>query len=236
VPLTLLYRTVQSLLLLVEKKQLVIVLHIFLQGDSLMFETLANVKLALGIQGTENDGILERLMAAAGEWIREYTGRDWTGGTFTEVHAAGYTLVFLRNFPVETLVSLKVDPQRQFGPYTERPLTSFVVHRERGVVESVDGPFLPPQKGGQDDWPGALQVVYTTPSGATPVAVREAFVQLVGYWYRLTRTALVQNHELLLSQQNGTEIKTWPWSAVSGLPRMPSGILQLLQPFRAPPL
>jgi hypothetical protein len=66
--------------------------------------------------------------------------------------------------------------------------------------------------------------------------VREAFVQLVGYWYRLTRTALVQNHELLLSQQNGTEIKTWPWSAVSGLPRMPSGILQLLQPFRAPPL
>jgi hypothetical protein len=209
---------------------------IFLKGGSSMLETLANVKLALGISGTDSDGLLERLMISAGEWIREYTGREWTGGTFTEVHAAGYTLVFLRNFPVETLVSLKVDPKREFGPYTERPLTSFVVHRERGVIESVDGPFLEPQEGGSGDWPGALQVVYTTPSGATPVAVREAFIQLVGYWYRLTRTAMVQNHELLVSQQSGTEMKTWPWPAVSGLPRMPAGVVQLLQPFRAPPL
>lgn len=201
-----------------------------------MFETLENVKSALGITGTDSDQLLERLMASAGEWIVAYTGRNWAGGTFTERHPAGQTLVFLRNFPVETLVSLKVDPQRQFGPYTERPLASFVVHRERGVVEAVDGPFLPPHEGAGGDWPEALQVVYTTPTGTAPVAVREAFLQLVGYWYRQARTALAQNHELLLSHQNGMETKTWPWSAVAGLPRIPAGIRQLLEPFRAPPL
>jgi hypothetical protein len=201
-----------------------------------MLETLENVKLALGISGSDSDSMLQRLMAAAGQCISEYTGRDWHGGTFTEQHPAGQTLVFLRNFPVETLVSLKVDPQRQFGPYTQRPLSSFVVHRERGVVESVDGPFLPPLEGPQGDWPGALQVVYVTPAGATPVAVREAFVQLVSYWYRLARTALAQNQELLLSQQSGTEAKSWPWSAVVGLPRWPAGVRQLLEPFRSPPV
>ncbi|MCS7270167.1 MAG: phage head-tail connector protein [Gemmataceae bacterium] len=201
-----------------------------------MFETLATVKQVLGITGTESDVLLERLMAGAGEWITEYTGRNWHGGTFTEVHSAGQALLFLRNFPVESLISLKVDAQRQFGPYTERPVTSFVLHRERGVVESVDGPFLPPGEGAGGDWPGAVQVVYTTPEGTMPVAVREAFVQLVGYWYRLARTAQAQSHELLLSQQSGTELKTWSWTSATGLPRVPAGIRQLLQPFRCPPV
>ncbi len=202
-----------------------------------MLETLANVKTLLQISGEQDDPLLDRLMQAAEAFIRDYTGRVFGGGTFVEVHPAGYTLVFLHNFPVETLVSLKVDPQRQFGPYTMRPADSFVLHGERGVIEAVDGPFLEPRDGPGGDWPGALQVHYTTPAGAVPMAVREAFVQLVGFWHRLAKTAAAQNRQLLLSQQTTqgeqVQLKTWPESA-AGFPPVPHGIRQLLHPYRLP--
>ena len=52
-------------------------------------------------------------------------------------------------------------------------------------VESLTGPFLPPRPGkGSADWPEAVQVTYSTPTGQVPPAVCEACTQLVGHWYR----------------------------------------------------
>lgn len=85
-------------------------------------DTLANVKTSLLITGSTDDALLARLLEAADSFIAEYTSRDFAGGSFTEVHAAGHELVFLRNFPVDTLTSLKVDAARQFGP--RRPARS----------------------------------------------------------------------------------------------------------------
>ena len=157
-----------------------------------MIDTLANVKTSLLITGSTDDALLTRLMDAADAFIAEHTGRAFAGGTFTETHAAGRELVFLRNFPVASITSLKVDAARQFGPETVRSSDTFVVHSDRGVIESVDGPFLSLRYGRNHDWPGALQVIYSTATGQVPAGVKEAFCQLIGHLYRFAKTSVAQ--------------------------------------------
>lgn len=197
-------------------------------------ETLANVKASLLISGGDDDPLLTRLLDAAEDFIVAHTGRDFAGGTFTETHAAGRSLVVLRNFPVVTVVSLKVDATRQFGPETVRPVETFLVHAARGVIESPAGPFLPPRPGRRDDWPGAVQVVYTTPEGAVPPAIRQACVELVGHWYRIAKTAEGQDQQMLVlrADADGSQ-RQWSWGLTRGLP-LPLGVLELLAPYRGP--
>ncbi|MBA4065456.1 MAG: hypothetical protein C0501_17430 [Isosphaera sp.] len=196
-------------------------------------DTLANVKTALMISGTTDDAVLTRLLDAADGFVAGHTGRDFAGGAFTETHPGGRNLAFLRNYPVASVTSLKVDALRQFGAGTERAADTFVVHADRGVVECVGGPFLRPRFGRRDDWPGAVQVAYTTATGQVPWAVREAFTQLVGHWYRFTKTAVDQSYSMLVTKIDGTTEKTWPWGLAGGEP-LPPVVLQLLQPYRIP--
>jgi uncharacterized phiE125 gp8 family phage protein len=196
-------------------------------------DTLANVKTSLFITGTTDDAALTRLLDAADAFIADYTGRAFAGGSFTELHAAGHELVFLRNFPVDTLTSLKVDAARQFGPETVRAIDTFVVHSARGVIESVDGPFLKPRPGHTDDWPAALEVIYSTPASQVPASVKEAFCQLIGHWYRFAKTAPAQSFEMLISKVDASGEKEWPWSLATGN-LLPPGVLQMLQPYRVP--
>src|SRR3954451_24632336 len=108
-------------------------------------DTLVNVKTALLISGTTDDAVLTRLLDVADGFIAEHTGRNFAGGTFTETHPAGGSLVFLRNYPVTSVTSLKVDSARQFGAETAWSADRYVVHADRGVIESVCGPFLWPR-------------------------------------------------------------------------------------------
>src|SRR5204862_218668 len=52
-------------------------------------DTLANVKLRLGVTTSADDSLLSALMDSADEWVAQYCGRDFAGGTFTEHHPAG---------------------------------------------------------------------------------------------------------------------------------------------------
>jgi hypothetical protein len=196
-------------------------------------DTLANVKTSLLITGSTDDALLTRLLEAADSFIAEYTSRAFAGGSFTELHPAGHELVFLRNFPVDTLTSLKVDAARLFGPETVRPIDTFVVHSARGVIESIDGPFLKPRAGHTDDWPAALQVIYSTATGQVPAAVREAFCQLVGHLYRFAKTSPAQSYEMLTRKVDASGEKEWPWSLATGEP-LPRGVLEMLEPYRVP--
>ncbi len=196
-------------------------------------DTLANVKTSLFITGTTDDAVLNRLIDAADAFILEYTGRVFAGGSFTELHPAGHAFVFLNNFPVDTVTSLKVDAARQFGPETVRAADTFVVHAARGVIESVDGPFLKPRAGRTDDWPAALEVVYSTPTNQVPAAVKEAFCQLIGHWYRFAKTAPAQSFEMLLRKVDASGEKEWPWSLATGN-LLPPGFFQMLEPYCVP--
>ena len=78
-----------------------------------MLDTLANLKTALLVSGTADDSTLARLQTAADSFIAEYTGRAFAGGTFTETHPAGGTLVFLRRAPTSAACS---SPRRPIPP------------------------------------------------------------------------------------------------------------------------
>src|SRR5262249_42418200 len=127
-----------------------------------------------------DDTLLNRLMDGADAYIAQLTGRDFAGGTYTETHPAGHDLLFLNNFPVTSVTSVKVDPARQFGSDTARAADTYVLLADRGLIRSLTGNFLAPR--GRDDWPAAVQVVYATATGAVPSPVKEAFGQLVGHW------------------------------------------------------
>jgi len=191
-------------------------------------ETLDNVKIALQLSGTADDDLLTWAMAAAESYIARHCGRAFAGGTFTETHAAGRALLFLRNFPVAAVTTLRVDAARQFGAETAWPAGAFVVHADRGVIESVGGPFLSP--GG---WPGAVEVTYTTPTDAVPAAVKDAFTRLVLHWLRLAKTNADQNCVQLTETSDGTNTKAYPWALATGL-KVPPGVTQLLAAFRVP--
>jgi uncharacterized phiE125 gp8 family phage protein len=195
-----------------------------------MLVSLADIKTALLISPTADDDLLTRLQTTADSYIAGHTGRAFDGGTFTETHPGGGGLVFLRNFPVTSLTDVRVDAARQFGSDTILDPSNYVLHADRGVIESVAGPFLPRGRG---DWPGTVQVTYATATGAVPGAVQEAFTQLVGHWYRLAKTNEDLGGVLLTEHTDGTGTKTYPWSLAGGL-KVPAGVLQILAPFRVP--
>jgi hypothetical protein len=84
-----------------------------------------------------------------------------------------------------------------------------------------------------NDWPGCVQVVYTTATGAVPAAVKEAFSQLVGHWYRQAKTFADQDFQMLLERASATDSKVWSWSLATGL-KVPPLVLELLAPYRVP--
>ena len=81
--------------------------------------------------------LLTRLMDGADGFITQHTGRDFTGGTLTELHAAGRGVLFLRNFPVTSVTSVKVDPARQFGSETVRARPGAAVDYRTGLSAHV---------------------------------------------------------------------------------------------------
>jgi uncharacterized phiE125 gp8 family phage protein len=193
-------------------------------------DTLSNVKTELMITTAADDATLNLLLGAAESFVEQYTRRSFAGGTFTETHPAGGKFLFLANYPVAAVTTLRVDPNRAFGPETARAAAEYVVLADRGVVASRTGPFLAPQL---DGWPGAVQITYTTPTSQVPAAVKEAYTQLVGHWYRQVKTNADLGFKMLTEDTNGTTTKTFSWSLTSGL-TIPSGVLQLLEPFRVP--
>ena len=199
-------------------------------------DTLDEVKTVLKISGTADDGVLSRLLGAAESFIHEHCGRAFPGGTYTETHPAGRSHVFLKHFPVEAVASVRVDADRVFGTDTIRPATDYLLNPDRGVIASLTGPFLPPREGrGPDDWPGAVQVGYTTFEDAVPPAVRQAFALLVGFWYREVKTANDAGYRMLVEEETGTGRKAWSWGLTAGL-RLPPEVRELLEPFRVPPV
>jgi hypothetical protein len=197
-------------------------------------DTLDNVKLGLGVTGEDDDSLLTRLMDHATAYIRDYCGKTFAGGSVTEYHPAGRAALFLANFPVDSVDDLRVDANRAFGSGTTRTTDTFVVHPDRGVVESLTGPFLPPRPGkGSDDWPRAVKVTYTIPDAAVPTPVAEAFTQLVGFWYRQVKTNVAAGQQLLIQKTDADGTTIWSWSLTAGL-KVPPGVYQLLNPYRVP--
>lgn len=195
-------------------------------------ETLANIKAHLGVSTSADDTLLSQMQAAAEAYIQTFCGRAFGGGTFTEYHPGGARLAFLSNFPVGALTSVHVDVERQYTSDTLMPASRYVLYPGRGVIESLDGAFVPSLPGwrvSEEAFPDAVRVVYTTPSGNVPGTILRAYSELVGHWYRTAKTH-VATGQVNIVEQSGT---VYPWGQSLGY-RVPSAIVDLLQMERVP--
>ena len=188
--------------------------------------TLDAVKLMLGVTGTADDTLLDALRDAADEFLPRHCGRGFCGGSYTEDHPGG-RLVFLRQFPVAAVTSVKVDSTRVFGTETVVDATRYLVHPDRGVVESLNGPFAA--------GPGTVRVAYTVATDQVPAAVVRAYAELVGHWFRQAKTAAATGQTNTLTVcDTGTGMETkYPWGQSGGF-KVPAGVLALLAPYRVP--
>jgi Phage gp6-like head-tail connector protein len=201
-------------------------------------DTLANVKARLGITTSADDTLLGLLQESADAAIANHCNRDFEGGSFTEYFAGGSLFAHLRNFPVDTVTTVKIDPSRQFGPDTVLPAAGYVVHAERGVIQSVCGPFIPCGNPGLlnlniGDWtrgPRMVQIVYSTLTGQMPGDVKEAYARLVGAGYRQVKTEAASNFQNVAQQKYGDTFVIFGKNG-GGLP---TDVIELLTPYRVP--
>ncbi len=187
-------------------------------------ESLSNTKQALGVAGTGDDDLLEQLQEMADEFLARHCGRNFAGGSFTELHPAGGRMLFLANYPVTALTSVKVDPDGAFGAGTVLDPAAYTLVAERGVIASRGGRF-----GGRFA-PAAVQVAYATAADAVPAAVRRAYVDLIGHWYRQVKTNVNLNQLNVLSREESAIETRY---AAADAP-VPAAILRALALYRVP--
>lgn len=203
-------------------------------------DTLANVKARLGITTSADDALLDLLRASADLWVVNRCGRDFGGGTYTEYHPGGSEFVHLRNFPVQSITSVKVDPSYGFGASTLIDPSAYTVHLDRGVVQSLVGPFPAGGRRGLLDqdvrpWsagPRVVQVVYVVATAAAPDDVLQAYSGLVGHWYRQVKTRVAAGQQNVIQQKYGD---TWA-SFAADRDGVPPEVERLLEPYRVPNL
>lgn len=186
-------------------------------------DTIDNVKDVLGIATGGDDDLIEQLQTMADAFVELHCGRSFVGGTFTEYHDASERLLFLVNYPVTAVTSVKVDPAGDFGAETLRDPDSYALFADRGVIQSKDGTFGSAS-------PNAVQVVYATAEDAVPAPVARAYAELVGFWYRQAKTAAELGQLNVLSRDEaGIETRYASMNA-----KVPPAIVQALAMYRMP--
>jgi hypothetical protein len=203
-------------------------------------DTLANVKARLGVTTSADDALLAQLQDSADQWVAGFCQRDFGGGTYTEYHPGRAAVLVLRNYPVQTVTSVRVDPAYGFGVETTVPPSAYVVHAEFGMVQSLTGPFAPwsfcvgPTPARVPPWealPRAVQVVYSVATGAVPADVRAAYAELIGHWYRRVKTHAAAGFLDVTRQRFGDLTTTYLPGQDAG---PPGEVLRLLAPYRVP--
>jgi hypothetical protein len=197
-------------------------------------DSLANVKLHLGVTGTGDDAILEQLRTAASDTIARYCGRAFDGGSFTELFDGGARLLVLANYPVLPGTEIRVDPGRFFAVESILPAERYVVRADRGLVTlAAGGPFV--AGASINAYPQAVRVTYSTATSAVPESVIRANAELIGHWFRMAKTWTATGQQNVLTMTNGGVVTEYPWSQSGGYD-LPRGVKVLLEPFRTPVL
>jgi hypothetical protein len=203
-------------------------------------DTLSNVKARLGITSSSDDTLLGLLQDSADAFISNSCQRDFTGGTFTEYHPGNSEFVIVKNYPITTVTSVKVDASHGFSAETLMSSDQYVVHSDRGVIQSLFGPFLPKRIQGLVNsniqiWtrgPRTVQVVYTS-STTVPKDIQEAYARLIGAWYRTVKTEVAANFQEVRQQKFGD---TFVIYGTPGNGAIPIEVERLLAAYRVPNL
>lgn len=82
--------------------------------------TLTDLKVFLNVSGTGSDTYLTAILAAVDAAVKSYCERDIEQGTYTEYpDGYGTPLLYLKQYPVNSITDVWVDPNRAFGTDTK---------------------------------------------------------------------------------------------------------------------
>jgi uncharacterized phiE125 gp8 family phage protein len=147
--------------------------------------TVANVKDYLDLAVTTKDALLGRLVSAASAWIKSWTNRDFTSGSYSQVldgnDAAG---IMLDQYPVTAVSSLTIDG-------VAVPSTSYTV--DGALLRLTDGTVFRKDVGN-------VLITYTAGFVTIPADVEQACIELVAW--RFTERSRIQQ----VSKSMGGEV------------------------------
>jgi hypothetical protein len=131
--------------------------------------TLATVKEYLGLTGTGEDSLLNRLIDWATDFIHSYCGRTFPQGSYDEYYDGDGTDTLLSHqFPIVSVNSLEVDG-------TVKDSTSFVLYAPLGIIRLKSGVFPRGKKN--------VRLQYTAGYATIPKDLEQASIELVALKY-----------------------------------------------------
>lgn len=157
------------------------------------------VKEELGITGTSEDQLIDRLIDQASDFIVSFTGRWFVKETVKEtIPAYGFHYLRLTRTPVVSLTSVK------FSGYDIDPSSVLIYDAKAGILYKKDGPFTSTQYlvhdvetrlagYGNPLWEFVYTAGYDPPSVASPsdpmpMDIVRACTDIVKWYYRSKRT------------------------------------------------
>jgi hypothetical protein len=131
--------------------------------------TLSTVKEYLGLTGTGEDSLLNRLMDWATDFIHSYCGRIFPQGGYDEyIDGDGTETLLSHQFPILSVNSLEVDG-------AVKDSASFVLYAPLGLLRLKSGVFPRGKKN--------VRLQYTAGYATIPKDIEQASIELVALRY-----------------------------------------------------
>lgn len=139
--------------------------------------TLDEVKAFIGSTDSEDD-IVERLINAASWRANKEADRQLKRRTLTEYYNGdGSNLLLVRNYPIQSITSIYMDSDREFGSDTLVDADNYQIDPETESMIWFTGTVL--LSGIR-----VVKVTYSAGYGEVPWDLRESVLELVMYWYK----------------------------------------------------
>lgn len=155
--------------------------------------TTSEAKAHCRVDGTDDDTLIDGLIAAATEYAEQYTGRSLAAQTWKLTLDAFSDSILLPKGPVQSVASVKYfdaagDEQTvSAGDYTLDNTSD-----PAWIVRNSDASWPTPMDGAN-----VVSVTYATGYSTVPAPIKQACLLLIGDWYRgRENTSLVNNQPL----------------------------------------
>ena len=144
--------------------------------------TWTKVKAALDLEDAQQTEA-ERFIAVASDRAEHYTSRVLAASDLTmQYDGNGKKLLMLNSWPVNSVTSVHVDQELEFGDETE--VEDYKVREDIGAIYRRAG------------WPAGesnIQVVANVGYSDIPEDLEESIIQLVGYWIESPQVGWISN-------------------------------------------
>jgi len=180
---------------------------------SVQLTTLADCKRYLQVDDNTHDAFLNTLIAAAGEAVEQYCGREFGRRVRTEYYdGKGMETLLLKVRPVVRVIELCDDMNRLYAPSSRIQSDRFVVYPDDGLLRLASGVFAPGLRN--------VRVSYEAGYQTVPASLAQA-VQLIvaSVWTRARQGADALQSESIGAYTVSYDTADWPSQARTLLSR-----------------